>query len=203
MACSPADEGPAGGGALSSDSALEALAQEVRRLRREVSDLRRRLAEAEALADADTLAPVLNRRAFVRELGRAIAYMARYGGEAALVYFDLDGFKAVNDKFGHAAGDAALKAVAERLAARVRKSDLVGRLGGDEFALLLARTDWKGALAKAEALARAISAEPVEVDGARIPLAATYGLTGVAASETAEAVLARADAAMFLRKPIR
>src|SRR4051794_32728089 len=113
-----------------SEAAEPEPACEIEALRQEVAELRRRLAAAGKLADVDALAPVLNRRAFLRELERALDYLSRYGGQACLLYFDLDGFKGVNDRFGHAAGDEALKAVASRLLARVRRSDLVGRLGG-------------------------------------------------------------------------
>src|SRR5579875_145629 len=123
------------------------------RLKAENAVLRARLAEAERLADHDALIPVLNRRAFSRELARTIAYCERYGAAASLVFFDLDGFKAVNDAHGHAAGDAALRAVAEVLTANVRDSDLVGRLGGDEFGVILAQANREVATIKAAALA--------------------------------------------------
>ncbi len=79
------------------------------------------------------------------------AYVKRYGTSAALIYLDLDGFKRINDRHGHAAGDAVLKAVAMVLDRHVRASDLVARLGGDEFALLL----WNCAEADAHAKAQA------------------------------------------------
>src|SRR5579859_1332165 len=83
--------------------ALTALLGEIDELRGEVGRLKARLAEAESLADRDALTPLLNRRAFVRELKRVAAFAQRYGSPASLIYFDLDGFKAVNDRFGHAA----------------------------------------------------------------------------------------------------
>jgi GGDEF domain-containing protein len=79
----------------------------------------------------------LNRRGFERELARAISYVGRYGNPAVLMFSDLDGFKAVNDRHGHAAGDALLQAIARELTAHVRASDVVGRLGGDEFGLVM------------------------------------------------------------------
>jgi diguanylate cyclase (GGDEF)-like protein len=183
--------------------ALHALGRQVQDLRAEVALLKARLAEAEDLADADVLAPVLNRRAFVRELERALATLDRYGGSGALVYFDLDDFKAVNDRFGHAAGDEALKAVAARLLARVRKSDVVGRLGGDEFAVLLDRTGPEAARAKAETLRRAIEAEPVRTAGVEIRLKASWGASELRPGVSAKQSMAEADAAMFLNKPAR
>lgn len=183
--------------------ALRALGRQVQDLRAEVALLKARLAEAEGLADADVLAPVLNRRAFVREVERALAALERYGGGGALVYFDLDDFKTVNDRFGHAAGDEALKATAARLLAQVRKSDVVGRLGGDEFAVLLDRTGRDAARAKARALKRAIEAEPVRAGQAEIWLRASWGASDLRPGVSAKESMAEADAAMFLNKPAR
>ncbi len=118
-------------------AAVQGLLGEIDDLRTEVGRLKGRLAEVEDLADRDALTPLLNRRALLRELGRIRTFAQRYGSPASLVYFDLDDLKGVNDRLGHAAGDAALKAVAERLLAHVRESDIVGRMGGDEFAVIL------------------------------------------------------------------
>jgi GGDEF domain-containing protein len=113
------------------------LLAEIERLERELLRAEGKIAELEARADVDPLLDILNRCGFERELNRSLSYIGRYGAAAALVYLDLDGFKAVNDRDGHAAGDALLKRVARALTAHVRASDVVGRLGGDEFAVLL------------------------------------------------------------------
>src|ERR1700759_2199620 len=89
--------------------AIVTLMGEVDNLRRELSAMKGRLEEAEKNADQDQLLPVLGRRAFVRELTRYIAFTGRYGTPASLIYFDLNGFKSVNDTHGHAGGDAVLK----------------------------------------------------------------------------------------------
>ncbi len=138
------------------------LAAEVERLRLELADARRQMASLETRADVDSLTDVLNRRGFERELVRSLAYVKRHGVNAALLYLDLDDFKSVNDRYGHAAGDAALKAVASVLRRHTRESDLVARLGGDEFAVLLWHCDETNAQAKALALEAAIArATPV------------------------------------------
>ncbi len=111
----------------------------------------------------------------MRELQRSLAYCERYGTEASLAFFDMDGFKAVNDSFGHAAGDAALQWVAARLAAHVRESDLVGRMGGDEFAVMLAHANISAAERKARRLVEAIERDPVVFDGHPIPLRISVG----------------------------
>ena len=115
------------------------------------------IAELEARADVDPLTDILNRRGFDRELKRSLAYISRYGTDAALVFLDLDGFKGVNDRHGHAAGDALLKAVARELTGRVRASDVVARLGGDEFVVLLWNVNATQALAKARDLETVIA----------------------------------------------
>ncbi len=179
----------------------QALSAEITALREEVTRLNIRLAEAESLADTDVLAPVLNRRAFMRELQRIISFVGRYESHAALLYFDLDGFKSVNDRFGHPAGDAALRTVAGRLLANVRESDIVGRLGGDEFAVILVQADAEIARVKSRLLVELLAQDPVTFDGAEFTVRGTCGVCELNAEMDAEQALARADAAMFLRKP--
>ncbi len=173
--------------------AIETLLSELDALRNEVTQLKGRLARAEELADRDALTPLLNRRAFVRELGRISALGDRYGTPASLVYFDLDGFKAINDRAGHAAGDAALKAVAEKLSGNVREADVVARMGGDEFAVILMHTDGATARAKAATLAQAIAAPPHGVE-------CSWGVREISPDSDAESLLASADQAMFAAK---
>ena len=180
--------------------ALQTLMTEIEDLRNEVSVLKLRLNEAQGLADMDALTPVLNRRAFLREMKRVAAFAQRYGSPASVVFFDLDGFKVVNDRFGHAAGDQALKIVAKRLLANVRESDVVGRMGGDEFAVLLAQADKETALSKAAGLAEAVCGAPVELGEWSAPLHISYGVCEIEPGADPEAALAKADAAMFLRK---
>ena len=166
----------------------------------EAERLKRRLAEVEQLADRDPLTPVLNRRAFLRELQRTAAFCARYGAPAVLVYFDLDGFKAVNDRYGHAAGDAVLGAVAQGLLDNVRESDVVARLGGDEFAVLLAQAEAGAAAAKAASLTAELEGAPVVFEGNAIPVRISAGVRAYEPGLTPTQWVAEADAAMFVRK---
>src|SRR5690606_38161685 len=144
---------------------IERLRFEVEQLRARVAELTDRAMRAEALADHDVLTPTLNRRGFVAVMNRTMAYCARYGATAVLLYVDLDGFKGVNDALGHAAGDAALVQVAELLVASVRESDAVGRLGGDEFALLLLNAGLEEGQEKARRLTEALAASTFEWKG--------------------------------------
>ncbi|MES2343190.1 MAG: GGDEF domain-containing protein [Pseudomonadota bacterium] len=183
--------------------AVKTLLTEIDDLRGEVARLKAKLSEAETLADRDPLTPLLNRRAFIRELGRIRTFAQRYGSPASVVYFDLDGFKGVNDRFGHAAGDAALQAVAERLAANVRDSDIIGRMGGDEFGVILVQADEATARAKAESLAQAIEASPIQFGDWSAPLHISYGVREITPDTEPEALVAEADAAMFAAKRLR
>ena len=170
---------------------LDRLEAEVQGLRRELDRAQRRIADLEDLADRDALTPVLNRRAFVRELARILSFGERYGMAGSLLYFDLNGLKRINDGLGHAAGDAALGHVARVLTELVR---------GDEFGVILAQSDGVVAAAKARELARAVQAEPVDVDGRRMRVKVAFGVHSFTAGERAKEALAAADRAMYLRK---
>lgn len=176
---------------------LRHLIEEVAGLRQELGSTQSRLAELERLADEDALAPISNRRAFLRDLARAIE---RYGVPCSLLYFDVNGLKAINDTFGHAAGDAALIHVAGVLTANTRSSDVVGRLGGDEFGVLLARADESAAIAKARRLAEAVATSEFQWEGARIPMSVAYGAYRLVPAQDPQVALAAADRAMYRHK---
>lgn len=180
--------------------AIMSLMSEVETLRRDVEKMRQRIREAEKLADHDPLLPVLNRRAFMQELSRVIAYGRRYKEPAGLAYFDIDNFKQVNDSFGHAAGDAALKHLTDVVSANIRETDILGRLGGDEFGVILARTDEASAHAKAKSLALLISMHPLIMNGGEIPLTISVGAIAIDGDANPQDALARADQAMYLAK---
>ena len=176
------------------------LAAEVARLAAELAASRERVTELEARIDVDPLTETLNRRGFERELKRSLAYVKRYGVSAALIYLDLDGFKPVNDRHSHAAGDVVLKAVAAALVRQVRASDIVARIGGDEFAVLLWNASEANATAKAAALEAAVFATPVRWGSSTLVVGASAGVAPIGPLDTATEVLARADAAMYARK---
>ena len=194
----PAPAAPAAG--KPPRSALRRLAAEVERLQAELAAARVRMKELEAHAEVDPLTDVLNRRGFERELARALAYIKRYGTRAALIYLDLDGFKPINDRFGHAAGDAVLKAVARALTRAVRASDVVARLGGDEFVLLLWNLTDEDAVAKALAVEAVVAGATVRWRRATLAVGASAGAAPLGPLDQPVAVLARADKAMYARK---
>jgi diguanylate cyclase (GGDEF)-like protein len=180
--------------------AIMGLMSEVDSLRRELSQTRSRLDEAEKTADQDHMLPLLNRRAFVRELTRYIAFTGRYNTPASLIYFDLNHLKATNDSLGHAAGDAVLTQFSNVLLAHVRESDCVGRLGGDEFGILLSHATQEQALKKADVLANAVQAQPAAWNGHSIPVSFAYGAFELKSGDNADLALARADEAMYAQK---
>ncbi|WP_162827148.1 GGDEF domain-containing protein [Pseudolabrys taiwanensis] len=173
---------------------------EVERLRQELAEAHRRIAELEARADVDPLLDILNRRGFERELARSLAYVQRYSTAAALMFIDLDGFKAVNDRHGHAVGDALLKAVAAALTGHVRASDVVGRLGGDEFGVVMWNVEGSSAVAKALALEQLIGEAHVPHGAMRLSVGASAGVVSLATTSDLTQILDAADRAMYARK---
>lgn len=169
-------------------------------LRRELADARAQIVQLERLADEDALTPIANRRAFVRELTRMIAFTKRYGVPSSVVYFDVNGMKQINDNHGHPAGDAALRMVAKALLDNVRSSDIVGRLGGDEFGVILAHTNQEQANAKAAALSAAISGMPLRWGCVDIRLSAAHGVYSFSGGDDAHVAIEAADRAMYQQK---
>jgi diguanylate cyclase (GGDEF)-like protein len=153
------------------------------------------------LADYDSLTGVLGSRRFLEELGHHLTEALRYGTEGALLFLDLDDFKAINDGLGHRAGDNVLSGVAALLRGRLRGSDLIGRLGGDEFAVLLLRADRDRAQAVAVQLLGAIRAHELRVDGKPAHTTASIGIALIPEHASgAEELLACADSAMYRAK---
>lgn len=163
-----------------------------------LSEAHRRL---NRLAREDELTGLANRRAFLEQLSAGVAQSSRKGLPFAIALFDIDHFKSINDRFGHAVGDDVLREVARRFKAAVRLVDCWGRIGGEEFALLLPCTEAEDALAACERVREAIADRPVEVSGGA-PIAVTVS-SGVAVNEPSDEVstiLARADEALYRAK---
>jgi len=180
--------------------AVMRLIGEVEHLNSEAGNLRTKIKDLESIADTDPLLPVFNRRAFTRELSRAMAFAQRHDLGGALVYVDLDGFKGVNDEYGHGAGDTVLLHVAKVLNEHVRETDLVGRLGGDEFGILLAAADDSGAAAKAAALVEVIREQHIDIGPQEICIGASAGVQPFQPEYSAAQLLDLADQAMYAQK---
>ncbi|HEU4672324.1 MAG TPA: EAL domain-containing protein [Candidatus Limnocylindrales bacterium] len=152
-------------------------------------------------ARTDPLTGLPNRRLFTERVEQALSRRARHGGRIAVLFLDLDGFKLVNDGLGHAAGDAVLIRIGDRLRGVLREEDTIARLGGDEFGVLLEDVlDIDDAVAASDRISAAI-AEPLEVDGRQWSIRASIGVAldeGRAAS--ASELLRNADTAMYRAK---
>ena len=173
------------------------LLEEIGRLRGQIARLESQVGELDRLAHRDPLVPLFNRRGMMRELELIIGRHQRHGIPAAMLFVDLDGLKTLNDRFGHAGGDAALVHVAEQLRAGVRATDCVARLGGDEFCVLLDHADEAAAIETARRLVNTISGDEFLFNGKPVPLSVAIGLTLVESGDCASTILARADQAMY------
>jgi diguanylate cyclase (GGDEF)-like protein len=155
-------------------------------------------AAAQKLALTDPLTGIANRRATLDWLGRLVRASGQVGEPLALLMFDIDYFKRINDCFGHQTGDEVLERVAKLARAQVRADDLVGRIGGEEFVCILSGLEAQSARALAERLRRAI-AEGSDRDG--LPrTTVSVGLAMARPGDTPESLLARADAALYEAK---
>lgn len=162
-----------------------------------------------SLAILDPLTGVLNRRGYEETCTSMLAHVHRTHADASLLFIDLDHFKSINDRFGHATGDHVLQAVAQCLRERVRKSDIVGRVGGEEFAILLPGTRLESALQVAEELRSAIEVLCPTVTTRsghvqtqiRLNITASIGVANASdRDETIQAIQQRADLAMYSAK---
>ncbi len=167
----------------------------------DVTDRVRAEARLTWLANHDPLTGLYNRHRFQEELERTLAEVKRAPRTCALILFDLDHFKDVNDSSGHAAGDALLKFLAEVLQERTRRSDVVARLGGDEFAVLMADTQAEGAEAFACELNERLTETPFVYAGKTYRLSASIGIVLIPThGDNVQDLLANADLAMYQAK---
>lgn len=162
-----------------------------------------RIEEMSRLANTDQLTGVYNRRGFEQEFQRVLSAATRYGETGVLIYVDLDGFKPINDTYGHAAGDEMLIEVARVLDDHIRPHDMVARLGGDEFAILLTRTEWKDGLKRAERIKHILNTHYVAWKDKHIAMRASLGFQCYGPNADANTLIQSADSAMYQSKRIR
>jgi diguanylate cyclase (GGDEF)-like protein/PAS domain S-box-containing protein len=168
---------------------------------RDVTERRRAEERLSRLAQFDTLTGLPNRHLFGDRLERALAQARRYSWQVGVMFIDLDGFKAINDSFGHATGDKVLVHVGQCLNAAVRAGDTVARIGGDEFAVILSvLNSAEDAGIVFEKLARAL-VQPIEIEGKSIASAASVGIAIFPRdADDGERLLGNADLAMYQAK---
>jgi diguanylate cyclase (GGDEF)-like protein len=166
-------------------------------------ELRRMAAALARAATTDPLTGLANRRSVESAIRNAVARAERGLGTPSLVAVDLDGFTAVNDTYGHPAGDALLRAVADSLVGTARSVDTVARMGGDEFVVLLEHTGGPGADAALQRLRTGLQEALADPSGGSLPLGAALGLTTYRPGDSVATLLARADAEMYADKARR
>lgn len=154
------------------------------------------------LSVMDPLTGAPNRRGFFNALNPWMALARRPGHESAVIMFDLDHFKRINDSYGHPVGDVVLKSVVEAGQQQLRESDLIGRLGGEEFAVLLPKTSLADAVMVAERMRQAIAALPVKTERAVIYITASMGVTTIRADDNTVTLFKRADEALYQAKKL-
>ena len=163
----------------------------------DITDLKRVEEELRTLSITDALTGIHNRRYFQQRLHTEVQRAARRGAALAVIMLDIDHFKRINDRHGHALGDQVLRSLCQRVLQRLRRSDVFCRLGGEEFVVLCPDTDQRQALALAEQLVQGLRRDPVAEVGF---VTASFGVASWRAGESADALLRRADAGVYAAK---
>jgi diguanylate cyclase (GGDEF)-like protein len=151
-------------------------------------------------ATHDVLTGIWNRRAVLNLLQREVERASRTNGVTGVLMLDLDHFKKINDSYGHIAGDAVLREVAQRITHVIRSYDFVGRHGGEEFLVVLPDCDRVRAFQSAERIRSTIAGHPIPADGRHIAVTASIGVAAADCSQTEAEILATADAALYQAK---
>jgi len=162
-----------------------------------------RIAELETMTTTDELTGLANRRGFKRALAHALDLAGRHNEMGVVTFIDLDHFKAINDGYGHEAGDALLIHTSAMLRALVRTSDVVARLGGDEFAVLMERADPISGIDRAQMLQRELNRSTARWRDMDLPVRASMGTQTFGAGDTVNSILRNADLAMYRDKKDR
>ena len=165
-----------------------------------IAALSARVRTLESLAKTDELTGLLNRRGFRDAVRRELSTAARYDEQGVLAYIDLDGFKPINDTFGHAAGDEVLRIVGRQLGTNIRATDVAARLGGDEFAILFVRANHIPARERARNMLAELNSLQVKWKSKFLAVQASMGLANYDADTGFEDLFARADRAMYREK---
>lgn len=180
--------------------AVSALLEKIDDLNRELTQTKDQLHELEQLVDVDVIAPIPNRRAFMRRLAWAVAMSERYGHPSSILYLDLNDFKKINDTHGHAAGDKAIQHVSQIFMKQLRQSDFLARIGGDEFAIIMYYADHNSAIERGKKMAEAIKNSAFLYNNKTIALTTSFGVYTLQKGDTPETALTSADMAMYVDK---
>jgi diguanylate cyclase (GGDEF)-like protein len=167
---------------------------------KQLLDQENMISRLEELCATDVLTGLTNRRGLDKFLEKAISRARRFGQHGIIGFFDLDGFKHINDGLGHGAGDAVLKHVASVLNKNIRGCDLAARYGGDEFVVVLDGTDLEFGKERLKRVQKIINDTPFSHDGMAITLHTSLGISTFGANSIFEDILATADRQMYLQK---
>ena len=162
-------------------------------------ELRQRNAELDRLARVDPLTGLFNRRHLNDQLAMMASAARRYRSTLALALFDIDHFKQINDTYGHAAGDQALRESAQRIAAATRAPAIVGRWGGEEFIVILPDTPLESAAIAAERIRRSVGEAPMNIGDVQVTITVSGGCAADSDGDI-DALICRADLAMYRAK---
>ncbi len=168
-----------------------------------MAEQQERITHLEQLSVTDELTGIRNRRGLKLSLGRLLAASARYNEEAVLGFIDLDDFKAINDTYGHAAGDNALRQVAKTLKTHTRTSDIIGRIAGDEFAVVLTRCSAELGQKRILKLQNDINGSIVNYAGKHIEVNCSVGTTEFDGKSDPALLIENADKSMYEDKQNR
>lgn len=180
--------------------AVSALLEKVDDLSRELSRTKENLTEIEQLVDVDCVAPIPNRRAFMRRMAWAIAMMERYSHTSTVVYFDINDFKEINDTYGHAAGDLAIRHISQLLTKTIRGSDFIARIGGDEFALIMYHADIHSAKNRGKRFEEMLEKTPFMYNSKPLHISTAVGYYSIKKGDDPESALSAADMSMYVDK---
>ncbi|MEG7524431.1 MAG: diguanylate cyclase [Chromatiales bacterium] len=177
-----------------------ALRERLREMEQESDDIRFRMVEAHHLALQDALTELPNRLAYDERVSQEFARWKRFGEPLSMLVWDVDDFKKINDRYGHQAGDSALRIIAKTLRKRLRETDFIARYGGEEFVTLLCGTDQEKALSVAEEMREAVGASGFHSGTKAVQVSISCGISCFAEGDTVEAVFDRADKALYTAK---
>ncbi len=180
--------------------AVSALLEKLEDMGSDLARTKESLAEMERLVDVDCVAPIPNRRAFMRRLSWAITMHERYGHPSTILYFDVNDFKKINDLHGHAAGDLAIRHIADLLASAMRESDFLARIGGDEFAVIMYHAEEDSARKRGILISQRIKNSPFTFAGRQISVSCAQGCYSLRNGDNSESALAAADMSMYVDK---
>jgi len=182
------------------ESSEKELQDRLQTLEKESSELRSRMVEARYLALLDSVTGLPNRLAYEERMHQEFARWKRFGSPLTLMVWDVDDFKSINDRFGHQAGDRALRVIAQSLKSRLRETDFIARFGGEEFVALLCGTQGKEAVKVAEQMRQSVAENGFHSHGKPVAVTISCGISSFHAIDTFDSVFSRADKALYEAK---